>query len=246
MTALIACLFYEGGFYLGRYQYRHFAKLKDAPVGSMAGSIVGLLAFMLAFSFGMAASHFDARKQAVSAEANAVRSAYALADLFPESHRINIQKLLREYVNIRLEAVAQPNKINDLVIRSNQIHNLLWAEAMACEKLNPSVGSAWVFTSKVDEVINMHYNRMAVGAKVRIPPAIWLVLYVILMLSMTTSGFNAGLHGERGSFAFILLCIAFSLVLILINDLDRPQQGFFEVSQQPMEALQKQMNVDKM
>ena len=66
----------EGGYRLGSYRHRRSIHEKDAPVGAMVGATLGLLAFMLAFTFGMAASRFDTRKQLVLDEANAIGTTY--------------------------------------------------------------------------------------------------------------------------------------------------------------------------
>ena len=44
-------------------------KEPEGPLGSLVGAVLGLLAFILAFTFGMTASRFDARKQLVLAAA---------------------------------------------------------------------------------------------------------------------------------------------------------------------------------
>jgi hypothetical protein len=48
------------------------------------GATLGLLSFIIGFSFSMAISHFDQRKSYESGEANAIRTAYLRADLLPQ------------------------------------------------------------------------------------------------------------------------------------------------------------------
>ena len=57
------------------------------------GSTLGLLAFMLAFTFGMSGTRFDARKQLVLDEASAVLRAYQRAQLLPEPQRSECSRL---------------------------------------------------------------------------------------------------------------------------------------------------------
>jgi len=245
VTVVIAFTAFEGGFQIGRHRFQHPGKNKDVPIGSMVGSTFGLLAFILAFTFGMAANHFDARKQAVLSDANAIRSTYGMSGLLPKSQQEKVKKLLREYVDLRLEAVQSPDKLGPRLARSEEIHDLLLAEAMACENGGSATGSSWLFTQSLDNMINGQYSRLAVSRSVRIPGTIWLALYSILAFSMLGAGYNCGSTGGRGAFIFTILCVAFSLVLILIADLDRPQQGLFKVSQQSLVDLQKRMKADK-
>src|SRR5690242_6613138 len=83
----------EGGYRFGQWRHARAADEKESPVGAMIGSILGLLAFMLAFTFGMAASRFDTRKEALLEEANAVSATYLRAQLLPESQRSEVARL---------------------------------------------------------------------------------------------------------------------------------------------------------
>jgi hypothetical protein len=76
----------------------------ETPVGEMVASTLGLLAFILAFTFGLAASRFDAKRQLLVDEANAVGTTYLRAEMLPE-RRDEIRALLRDYVEVRIEAV---------------------------------------------------------------------------------------------------------------------------------------------
>src|SRR5215471_17847627 len=81
----------------------------EAPVAPTVAAALGLLAFMLAFTFGMAASRFEERRQTVLAESNAINSTYLRAGMLQEPMASNSRKLLREYVDVRL-AGTDPDK----------------------------------------------------------------------------------------------------------------------------------------
>ena len=53
---------------------------------------------------------------------------------------------------------------------------------------------------------------------------------------------RAGLLGKRGYFAYMVLIFTFSMVVVLIYDLDRPKQQLFTVGQRAMIDLQERMN----
>ena len=55
-TVASSVLSFEGGFRLGRYRHGRSAQEDKPPVGEMVGATLGLLAFMLAFTFGLSAS----------------------------------------------------------------------------------------------------------------------------------------------------------------------------------------------
>ena len=245
-TALATALCYEGGFRLGAFRYRLSAAAKDANYGTMIGSTFGLLAFMLAFTFGIAASHFDARKNAVLEDTNAIRSVYMKAGLLSEPYRGEARKLLKDYAALRLGVarIRTPEELRAFMARSEEIQRLLWRKAMAHEARAPGGGSSWLFVDKLDELVTKHFNRMTIATRPRIPATIWWVLYLIALLCMAVAGYQSGISGRRGSFIFLSSCVAFSLILVLIADLDRPKQNLFRINQQSLEDLFNRMGAD--
>ncbi len=85
----------EFGYRFGRWRLSHKSEEQETPVAAMVASILGLLAFMLAFTFSMAASRFDARRQIVLEEANSISTTYLRSQLLPEPHRSEIARRLR-------------------------------------------------------------------------------------------------------------------------------------------------------
>src|SRR5215475_10613746 len=124
---LLVLLSVEGGYRLGKYRRSRSEEEKEAPVGAMVGATLGLLAFMLAFTFGLAASRFDTRRQVLLDEANAIGTTYLRAGILPE-RREEIRTLLRNYVNTRLDAV-QSNNITEGIRQSENIQNEVWTHA---------------------------------------------------------------------------------------------------------------------
>src|ERR1700674_5727591 len=96
-TVFVVGLSIEAGYRLGPPQRRASAEEKEAPVGAIVGATLGLLSFILAFTFGMAASRFDARRQIVVEEANAIGTTYLRAGLLPDGRGVKARKVLREY-----------------------------------------------------------------------------------------------------------------------------------------------------
>ena len=65
ITAAFVLLLIELGWRLGNKRRQLSKEEEKAPIGAAVGSTLGLLAFLLAFTFGMAAARFDNRKQMV-------------------------------------------------------------------------------------------------------------------------------------------------------------------------------------
>jgi len=196
---------------------------------------------MLAFTFGGAASHFDARRQALLDEANAIGTGYLRADMLPEPHRTEIRNLLREYVDVRLEGVRS-EKIEQKIARSEELHGRLWLQAAASREKTPSPAFAVQFIQSLNEIIALHTRRVITGLEFRIPNIIWIVLYGITALTAASIGYHSGLTGRSRPPVVPAFILAFSAVILLIADLDRPLYGILEVSQRALADLQRTMN----
>jgi hypothetical protein len=235
-TVAIVRLSIEAGFRLGMRRRLVPQHEQDAPIGSTVAAVLGLLAFMLAFTFGLATARYDARKQLVLDEANAIGTTYLRAGLLPEPSRTEIRDLLREYTGVRAQSI-QPETIDQAIAHSEALQDRLWSQAVAVGQANAGSIPAGLFIQSLNEVIDIHAKRITAGLRSRIPEVVWIVLYVVTILAMTTMGYQSGLAGSRGWVSVILLALMFATVLLLVVDLDRPHEGAIRVSQQALVDL---------
>jgi hypothetical protein len=236
---LLVLLSVEGGYRLGQYRRRRSEQETEAPLGAMVGATLGLLAFMLAFTFGSAADRFDSRRQLLLDEANAIGTAYLRAGMLPDQ-RQEVRALLRDYVDTRLQAV-QSNKIAEGIRRSEQLQDQLWAQAVVLGEKNPASIVVGLFVESLNEVIDIHTKRVTAGVRNRIPAAIWLALLSVAVIALAAVGYHVGLAGTSRSLAQVAVALTFSVVIGLIADLDRPQEGTLTVSQQALVDLRQSM-----
>jgi hypothetical protein len=237
----------EGGYRLGKWRHACASEEKETPVGAMVGSILALLAFLLAFTFGLAATRFDERRQTVLEEANAIGTTYLRTRLLPEPQRTETAKLLREYVDVRLPDFRQGDAtltIAQAITRSEELHEQLWSQATAAAEKSPTIMTG-LFIHSLNEMIDVHAKRVMVGARSRIPISIWAGLLGLALLGMAAAGYHAGLSATRRSPAMLGMVLGFAGVLFLIADLDRPHEGLLTVSQQSPIDLQKSMHAAK-
>jgi hypothetical protein len=237
---LVVLLSVEFGYRLGKYRRRRHEEEKEAPLGTMVGATLGLLAFILAFTFGLAATRFDTRRQLLLDEANAIGTTYLRAGILPERGQ-QVRDLLREYVAARLAGV-QPGKLAEEIRRSEDVQQQVWTEAETVGQKNPNSIVVGLFIQSLNQMIDLHAARMQVALRSRIPGAIWLGLFAVAALSLATMGYHAGLSGTRRSLAILAVAVTFSVVIELIADLDRPQEGVLRVSQQALLDVQRSMN----
>src|SRR5262245_17794876 len=133
LTVLVVFLAIEGGLRLGRRRSDGSAQEDRQSVGQVVAATLSLLAFLLAFTFSLAASRFETRRTLVVDEANAIGTTYLRAAMLPEPHREAIRTLLREYTDVRLEAV-QPGKLDESIRRSKELQARLWSHGPPWER----------------------------------------------------------------------------------------------------------------
>lgn len=216
---------------------------KDAPasLGPMVGGLLGMLAFLLAFTFSMAASQYDLRKRNVLEEANSIGTAYLRADLIDRQYAIEMKSFLRQYVDARLEAASGSELgLHTGIARSEELHKLLWAQGTLAARDSPDTNTSLMVQS-INDVVDMHGKRVTGALRNRIPGSVWLSLITIVALTMITLGTQIGLTGKRRLVAVIPLVLAFSSLVTLVVDLNRPQSGLILVGQQSMIDLQRSM-----
>jgi hypothetical protein len=240
-TVALIALSLECGFRAGRWRIRRPDHEQEVTVRTEVVVMLGLVAFILAFTFWIAASHFDAARQALLNDANAIKTTYLRADLLPEPHRVEIRNLLREYIDIRLESM-RTGQYDQAIPQLEEIHRRLWSQAVAASEKVSSSFLAGHFTQSLNEMISLHTRRVVVRLEFRIPKDIWVTLYVIVTIAAMSVGCHAGLTGALRPLVAMAWALIFSIVILLIVDLDNPQRGALKVGRQAMEALRRTMN----
>jgi hypothetical protein len=241
ITVAVMLVALEAGYRLGRRRSERSEHEKESLVGAAVAATLALAGFMLAFTFGIAGSRFDARRQAVLDEANAIGTTYLRASLLPEDRGKNIRRLLRQYVDSRLEAV-RTGEIEKGLRRSGELHRQLWAEAEPIAKKHPESIQVGLFIQALNQTIDLHTTRVAASLYSRIPLVVWIALYTLAAVSVLGIGYQAGLTGKARSISFLTLAVTFAVVLFLVADLDRPREGMLRVSQQALIDLRSTMD----
>ena len=90
-----------------------------------------------------------------------------------------------------------------------------------------------LFTTTLNEVIDLHTSRKVNALQYRIPDGIWAGLTLLTLMSMFGVGYRFGTAGWRSVLPRLFVAVSFALVVWLIADLDRVSGGMV-VSQQPL------------
>jgi hypothetical protein len=132
-------------------------------VRTLEAAVLGLLALIIAFTFAMALSRYEARRDAVLSEANAVGTTALRARLLPEPHNAETLRLLRDYVKVRLDAAQRAfgaAEFDAAIARSGQIQEALWQQAMAVAAKNQDLVPTGLFIDALNKMIDEHEKRL--------------------------------------------------------------------------------------
>lgn len=212
------------------------SRLEDETFSTLESAVLGLLALMIAFTFAMALSRFEARRDAILSEANAIGTTALRARLLPEPHSTEALKLLKEYVKICLDITQRlvtPAELSAAIDRSNTLQEALWQQARAVAAKDNSMVPTGIFIQTLNEMIDNQGKRLA-RFRNRVPNIVFLALFGIAAIAHAFAGYASGFAARSSRLPVYVAGFLVSAVILLIVDLDRPNAGFIEVSQQPM------------
>lgn len=231
----LAC--YEAGFRIGLWWQDREPGVQEGPTEMLVGSILALMAFMLAVTMGMASDRFDARRGNVLAEANAIGTVYLQADYLPETAAAQLKELVREYLPLRI--ADDTSKVQANIQQSVALHAEMWALVAEAARSGHSPDLVSALGDSVSELVALNESRIVAGLYARVPDTVLLVLLVGSALALGMVGYSAGLKGRRSVLSAVVMVVALGVVLTIVIDLDRPQDGLLRVSQQALLDVQR-------
>ena len=231
----------EAGFRTGR---RKQANATEAitQANAVLASMLGLLALLLAFTFSAALQRYEDRSQTVVAEANAIGTTYLRARLLPGGMQDEVQAMLRQYLDVRIQEgrvdATEPELHESLQQQAQLMQTQLWSQAVRAAELDKSVVTSGLFIQSLNELIDTSTTRNAALNR-QVPEVVLFLMIATIVLTTATLGYASGIAGHRVTLAAFVLLILIALVVYLIIDLDRPRRGAIQVSHESMLSLQQ-------
>jgi hypothetical protein len=242
MFAVLSLVFYEIGFRVGVWYQRRTPGVQEGPTDMLVGSLLALMAFLLAVTMGMASDRFDSRRGLVVAEANAIEAAYLQADYLPDPAAGQLKELLREYVPLRM-ATDDQAQVQANIQASAALRDQMWAIERTVARSGYLSDLMSALGDSLTAVTNVSQERIVSGIYSRVPPTVLLLLLFGSVLSLAMVGYTAGLRESRSLLTAVVLIVALGAVLVLVLDLDRPRDGFINVSQQSLLDVQQRIGL---
>lgn len=234
VVALVATL--ELTYRFGGSLVRHF-ETNDELWNAIQTGLLALVAFMLGFSFAQAQGRYDARRELVVKEANAIGTTWLRAAQLPGPQRARFERVLYGYTAVRLQAYQRPNDVplfeSDLSATERD-QNQLWAIASQAVSQHPSNLGYSLLMQTLNETIDVSTEQRTALTQ-HVPTAAIVLTLILILVAVFSLGLSFARTGARPAVFSLIYIAAIALVFEMDIDYDRPQTGLIRVSLAPIQ-----------
>jgi len=224
----IAVLVQWGAAFLGdvlRRTIRPLKKDERDDFDTVLAASLTLLALIIGFSFSMAVSRYDQRKNYEEAEANAIGTQYLRADLLPAEEAAKVRQFLKMYTDQRINFYLGSSRTHQATdLDPAKVQDELWSAVVHAAAVQPNPILA-LTVSGMNDVFNTQADTRAAWLN-RIPTAAWALMVLIAIFSNLLLGYR---DRSSGSLALLVLPVIASIAFFLIADIDSPYLGAISV-----------------
>jgi hypothetical protein len=212
-----------------RRRRRHMDEGAHEDFGVILAATLTLLGLIIGFSFSMAISRYDQRKNLESEEANAIGTEFVRADLLPEGEAAKVRALLVSYIGQRVlfYTTRDQAQLRDVNAKTAQLQADLWSAVKGAAVAQPSPVIALAVTG-MNDVLNMQGYTQAAWWN-RIPHAAWGLMGMIAICCNLLFGYGAR-NARIEARLLLVLPLVVAISFLLIADIDSPRGGIIRVS----------------
>jgi hypothetical protein len=200
-----------------------------------------LLGLIIGFSFSMATTRYDLRKNYEEAEANAIGTEYFRATLLPAEDTAKVQAQLVKYIQLRLRfyQTRDHSELQQINADTGRLQSEMWTTVQAPAGARPSPVIALAVAGMNDVLNSQGYTQAAWWN--RIPRAAWILMITIAVCCNALVGYGARNAGLKSGL-LVVLPLVIAVAFFLISDIDSPRSGFIHVVPQNLISLQKSLS----
>ncbi len=204
--------------------------------GTILAATLTLLGLIIGFTFSMAVSRYDLRKNYEEAEANAIGTEYVRADLLPPGDAARVRDLLKTYLDQRILFYHNRDavELQKIDAATAQLQNDLWTTVQAPAMAKPTPVIALTVSGMNDVLNSQGYTQAAWWN--RIPVAAWGLMAAIAIFCNVLLGYGAK-RPEAGMILVAMLPLVVAISFFLIADIDSPRGGVIRVNPQNLVSL---------
>lgn len=208
--------------------------------GVIQGATLTLLGLIIGFTFSMALSRYDQRKNYEEAEANAIGTEYARADLLPAADAARVRTLLLSYLDQRVlfYTTHDEQQLEQINARTARLQGELWSAVRAPASAEPTPIVALAIAGMNDVLNSQGYTQAALWN--RIPIAAWCMMTAIAICSVILVGIGA--RDAKAEWRLLMVVpLVVSIAFLLIADIDSPRRGIINVIPQNLLSLSQSL-----
>jgi len=220
----------------GRDQHDH------AVTATLTSGMVGLLAFILGLTVNFAQSRYEARRELVVTEANAIGTAWLRARLVGGPEGEAIAGVIRAYAETRLDFTLAPinGPLDALNARTAEEAEAIWGLASKAAAKAPTPITATLITALNQMFDSAQAQRFAFLGEA---PRLMLDLMALgSILSIGALGYEMGVRGRRQLVLSCLLLLMWTGAMYVTVDLSRPRLGLERVDVRPLQWTIQEMD----
>jgi hypothetical protein len=215
---------------IGAFLHRRRRMEEDArqDFGVILAATLTLLGLIIGFSFSMAISRYDQRKNYEEEEANAIGTEYLRTDVLPPAAAARVRGLLKSYLDQRVlfYKTRDPQQLHQIDSDTAQLQGEMWTAVQTAASAQPSPLTALTVSGMNDVLNSQGYTQAAWWN--RIPIAAWILLAVIAIGCNLMVGYGTR-RPESGAILLLILPLVVSISFFLIADIDSPRGGVIHV-----------------
>jgi hypothetical protein len=199
-----------------------------------------LLGLIIGFSFSMATTRYDLRKNYEEAEANAIGTEYVRAGLLPAADAAGVRAQLEKYLELRLLFYRTRNQreLQQINADTGRLQTEMWSAVQVPAVAHPTPVIALAVAGMNDVLNSQGYTQAA--WRNRIPGSAWTLMILIAVCCNLLVGYGARSAGLKSRLLFILPLVI-SIAFLLISDIDSPRSGFIHVVPQNLVSLSQSL-----
>ena len=209
--------------------------------GIVQTATLTLLALIIGFSFSMAISRYDLRKNYEEAEANAIGTEYVRAELLPPADAAVVRDQLRKYTDLRIlfYRTRSQDDLRQIDADTARLQGEMWSAVRGPALAERTTVVALVVSGMNDVLNSQGYTQAAWWN--RIPIAAWGFLFLTAICCNVLTGYGAHGPGASAGLLWVLPLLA-SISFLLIADIDSPRGGLIHVTPQNLAALYQSLH----
>ena len=221
--------------YFGEFlRKRRAATAESGDFSTTLPAALTLLGLIIGFSFSMAVSRYDQRKDYEEAEANAIGTAYVRADLLPAAGAARVHELLVRYTDQRIlfYRARDQEQLRRVDMATAPSQDSLWSAVVESTAAQRDPVSALVVAGMNDVLNSQGYTQAAWWN--RIPLGAWVLMWLVAIACNLLVGYS---EKRTSGMTLLVLPSIVAVALFLISDIDSPRHGIIRVAPQNLVAL---------